>query len=205
MVDYCSETDIETYLGITIDSGTSPTSADVATIITDVSRTIDNYARRTLSGVTSGEVQYFDVHHGLDTIVLSKRPVSTITSIEKVGSDGDPEVALDQGRARDGSDDYWLQDSQAGVVRFHATWQTDIRDYLKVTYSYGATTIPHAARNAAILMACVRVVRTMMVDENCTERVRQVYGETLNALKPEAEAAMEDISSDRNISVGIMG
>jgi len=205
MVDYCSESDIETYLGITIDTGTSPSSADVATIITDVSRTIDNYARRTLSGVTSGEVEYFDVHHGLDTIVLSKRPVSTITSIEKVGSDGDPEVTLDQGRARDGTDDYWLQDSEAGIVRFHDRWETEIRDYLKVTYSYGVATIPHKARTAAILMTCVRVVRTMMVDENCTERVRQVYSETLKALKPEAEAALNDISFDRNVSVGIMG
>ena len=150
-------------------------------------------------------MEYCDVHHGLDTIVLSKRPVSTITSIEKVGSDGDPEVALDQGRARDGTDDYWLQDSDAGVVRFHATWQTDIRDYLKVIYSYGEATIPHSARTAAILMTCVRVVRAMMVDENCTERVRQVYSETLRALKPEAEAALKEITSDRNVSIGIMG
>lgn len=205
MVDYCTESDIETYLGITIDSGTTPTSSDVATIITDVSRTIDNYARRTLSGVTSGEVEYFDVRRGLDTIVLSKRPVNTVTSIEKIGTDGQPEVALDQGRARDGSDDYWLQDAEAGIIRFHSTWETEIRDYLKVTYSYGESSIPHTARTAAILMTCVRVVRTMMVDENCSERVRQVYSETLKALKPEAEAALKEITMDRNVGVGVLG
>ena len=98
MVDYCTETDIEAYLGFDIDTGTSPSTADVATIITDVSRTIDDYARRTLSGVTSGHVEYHDIAAGLDTIVLSKRPVSAITSIEKVGSNGESEATLAQGR-----------------------------------------------------------------------------------------------------------
>ncbi len=205
MVDYCTESDIETYLGLTIDTGTTPSSSDVATIITDVSRTIDNYARRTLSGVTSGEVEYFDVHHGLDTIVLSKRPVSSVTSIEKIGTDGQPEVALDQGRARDGTDDYWLQDSDSGIIRFHSQWETEIRDYLKVTYSWGSAAIPHEARTAAILMTCVRVTRAMMVDDNCNERVRQVYGETLKALKPEAEAALKEITFNRNLGVGVLG
>lgn len=205
MVDYCTESDIESYLGITIDTGTTPSTADVATIITDVSRTIDDYARRTLSGVTSGHVEYHDIANGLDTIVLSKRPVSEVTSIEKVGSDGEPEATLDQGRARDGTDDYWLQDAASGIIRFHNTFSTTIRDYLKVTYSYGSSDIPHEARTAAILMVCVRVTRAMMVDENCSERVRQVYAETLKALMPEAHEAMKAIKMDRNVGIGILG
>ena len=205
MVDYCTESDIEAYLGFDIDTGTTPSTADVATIITDVSRTIDDYARRTLSGVTSGHVEYHDIAAGLDTIVLSKRPVSAITSIEKVGSNGESEATLAQGRARDGTDNYWLQDADAGIIRFHHKFSQRIRDYLKVTYDYGSSTIPHEARTAAILLSSVRVVRTMMIDENCTERVREVYAETLKALQPEATAALNRIQNNQHIGIGIMG
>jgi len=205
MVDYCVETDIETYLGTTFDASSVPTSTQLATILTDVSRTIDNYARLTVSGVTSGHEEYFDARKGLDTIVLSKRPVTAITSIVTIGSDGNTDKTLDQGRARDGTDDYWLQNDASGIIRFHNKWDVNIRDYLKVTYSYGSATIPDDARRAAIMMACVRVLRAKMVDENCSERVRQVYGETLKTMKPEAEAALQAITNDRNIAVGVLG
>ena len=205
MVDYCVETDIEAYLGTTFDGSSIPTSTQVGTIITDVSRVIDDYARRTVSGVTSGVVEYHDVTKGLDTIVLKKRPVSSITSIERIGSDGTVDLTLEAGRARDGTDDYYLSDADSGIVRFHDPWNVDVRDYLKITYSYGSVAIPNEARMAAILLTCTRVIQAKMLDENCTERVRQVMSETLKQIRPEAEKALMQVTNDRNIAVGILG
>jgi len=205
MTDYCTESDIEAYLGIEITASSVPTSTQVATMISDASRTIDTFARSTLAGVTSGLVEYHSIQPGMDAIVLSKRPVSAVSSIEKMGSDGDPEATLAQGRARDGTDDYWIQDAEAGVIRFHHAFSVHIPDYLKVTYSYGSADVPHDARTAAILLTCVRVVRSMMTDENCTERVRQVHAETLKALKPEADEALREIKMNRNVGVGVLG
>lgn len=205
MTDYCSETDIETYLGIDIDASSVPTSSQLATIITDVSRTLDDMARHPIAAVTSGEVEYFDVNNGLDTIVVSKRPISSVTSIVKILADGSESTSLTQGRARDGSAHYWVQNDSAGVIRFHHAFSTSIRDYLKVTYSHGSATVPQEARHAAILMTCSRVIRSQMLDENCSDRVRTVLGETLKAISGEMNEAIRAIKANRNLGIGILG
>jgi hypothetical protein len=205
MTDYCAESDIETYLGIEIDASTVPTTSQLATIISDVSRTLDDMARGQISGLTTGEIEYFDVNIGLDTIVVSKRPLSSVTSIVKIESDGSESSSLTQGRARDGSAHYWVQDDSAGIIRFHHSFSTSIRDYLKVTYSHGSSTIPHDARHAAILMTCARVIRAQMLDENCTDRVRAVLVETLKPISHEMNDAIKAIKAGRNVGVGILG
>lgn len=205
MTDYCSESDIETYLGIEIDATSVPTTSQLATIITDVSRTLDDMARHPIAGLSTGEIEYFDVNNGLDTIVVSKRPLSSVTSIVKIESDGSESSALTQGRARDGSAHYWVQDGSAGVIRFHHAFSTSIRDYLKITYSHGSATVPHEARHASILMACARVIRAQMLDENCTDRVRSVLSETLRAITLEMNDSILAIRAGRNVGVGVLG
>lgn len=205
MTDYCSESDVEAYLGIEIDASSVPSTAQLATIITDVSRSLDDMARHPIAGVTSDEVQYFDVNRGLDSIVVKNRPLVSVSSIVKILDDGSESTALTQGRARNGTADYWIYDNDSGVIKFHHSWQTSIKQYLKVTYSHGSSTVPQEARHAAILMACHRVVRAQMLDENCTDRVRQVLGETLKALSLEMNEAIRAIKANRNIGVGVLG
>lgn len=205
MTDYCAESDIESYLGIDIDASSVPSTSQLATIISDVSRTLDDMARHTIAGLTTGEVEYFDVNIGLEAIVVSKRPLSTITSIVKIEADGSESTALTQGRARDGTAHYWVQDSDAGIVRFHHAFSSSIRDYLKVTYAHGSSTVPHEARHAAILMVCARVIRAQMLDENCTDRVRAVLVETLKPITNEMNEAIKAIRANRNLDVGVLG
>ena len=115
-IDYCTLAEVETYAGINFSDGIGPTDDEIATMITNASRMVDAYAGRQLAG-TETHVEYQDSTERMRHLVLRNRPVVSVASLEETKSDGST-TTLVEGRTR-GDSDWWLDDAQSGIIRFH--------------------------------------------------------------------------------------
>lgn len=203
-IDYCAVSDVEAYLGTEFTATTVPTTTQVETLITNASRLVDTYAGTQVAG-TQSFTEYHNVNIGMQTLVLKNRPVVSITSVQEVGHDGTTLTTLDAGRARDGTDDYWLKNADAGIIKFHASYMREEQDFLYITYTAGRAAPTHEAKMATILIAARHAARAKILDENCTERVKEVTERALRAIEGELDHVLRKVKDDFMVNVGVLG
>lgn len=201
-IDYCTLADVEIYAGVNFSDGIGPTDAQIATMITNASRMIDAYAGRQLAGTTTA-TEYFDVDYALNHLSLGKRPVVSVSSVVTLDSSGN-ESTLNEGRNR-ASHDWWLEDAEAGIIRFHAPWAESLRQYVKVTYTYGETSAPIEAKMATIMLVVRQCARAALNDENCTERMKEFWRPLLATTEKEYMEMLERIKQMGLVEVASYG
>ena len=203
-LDYCTLADIEAYTGVNFSDGIGPTDNEINTIlIPNASRLLDDFAGRQLAGSTAIVDEYHDVHYRQRHLVLNFRPISAIANIWRVDSQGN-ETALIQGRTRS-TDDYWLDDGAAGLVRFEGAFLYDSPNQLKVSYTYGYATVPIYAKMACIALVASQCARASINDENCMERVKEMWRELLQSALTDYRDALKQFKTHAQIGVGVFG
>ena len=203
-LDYCTLADVEAYCGVNFSDGIGPTDSEIQTIlIPNASRYLDDFAGRQLAGTTTVAAEYHDIHFRQRHLVLNFRPIQTLTSIHTVDGDG-TETELIQGRVRS-TDDYWLEDGAAGLIRFNAAFTGDVPNRLKVAYTYGFTTVPIYAKMACITLVASQCARAAMNDENCMDRVKEMWRELLKSAQEDYRENLRHFKSHAQIGVGAYG
>ncbi len=203
-LDYCTLADVEAYCGVNFSDGIGPSDSEVQTIlIPNASRYLDDFAGRQLAGTTTITSEWHDVHYNQRHLVLNFRPIQTLTNIWKVDGNGN-ETLLTQGRV-ESTDDYWLDDGEAGLIRFSSAWTGDVANQLKVSYAYGFTAVPIYAKMACIALVASQAARAAMNDENCMERVKEMWRELLKSALDDYRDALKQFKTHAQIGVGAYG
>lgn len=201
-IDYCTLAEVETYAGINFSDGIGPSDTEVATMITNASRMVDAYAGRQLAG-TESHIEYHDGTERMEHLVLRNRPIVSVASVEETKSDGTA-VALVEGRAR-GTSDWWLDDSESGIVRFHGPIGLNLKQLLKITYTAGRTAPPIEAKMATILLVVRQAARAALNDENCSERIKEMWRPLLATTDSEYREMLERVKRDSYSAVAVFG
>ena len=175
-------------------------------MITNASRLVDAYAGRQLAG-TETRSEYFDVWTETEHFVLKYRPVVSVTQLATV-SDLGVETALVQSRDR-GTGDYWLADPEAGIIRLQGLFGGGIgaviRQYVKVDYTAGETTPPAFAKMATILLVVRQCARAALNDENCMERIKEMWKTLLYQSEKEYREYLDQVKALSFVSVATYG
>lgn len=205
-IDYCTLGDVEAYSGVNFSDGIGPTDAEVAVMITNASRLIDAYAGRQLAG-TESRTEFFDVWTDTEHFVLKYRPVVSVTNAYTVGDTGTL-TALVQSRDR-GTGDYWLADPDAGIIRLHGMFGGGIgaviRQYVKVDYTAGETTPPAFAKMACIMLVARQCARAALNDENCMERIKEMWSRLLRDSEKEYKEYLDRVKALSLVDVATFG
>ena len=193
-IDYTTLAEVEAYAGVDFSLGIGPTEAQVGTMITNASRLVDTYARHTVAeDAAQTYTQYVDVHRGMEHCVLANRPVVSITSLVEIDDDGS-ETAWTQSRTRSSpttADKFWLEDGDAGIVRFMSKFVGNIKQFLKFTYTAGRTAPTPEAKMATILLVVRSAGRAAMNDDNCTERIKEFWRRLIDDSAKELKDQLE--------------
>jgi|TARA_R110000824_G_scaffold89354_1_gene219140 hypothetical protein len=201
-LDYCTLADVEAYSGVNFSDGIGPSDAQIGVMITNASRLVDAYAGQPLAGtVTVTEYQdaaYFEQH-----CVLAYRPVQSITTLNQIKDDGS-ETLLVQGKVRN-TDDYWLHDQDAGIVRFMDQLQENVKVRLKFVYVGGNTAVPIEAKMATILMVVKQAGRAAMNDENCTDRLMKFWMNLIKNAQDELDEMLRMVKRNQIVGVATFG
>ena len=201
-LDYCTLADVETYTGVDFSEGIGPTEAEIGEMITNASRLVDVYAGVQIAGTVSAP-EFFDSNIFLSHLVLTRRPVVSVTNIWKVG-DSVTDTVLTQGRGRNTSD-YFLHDGDAGIVRFMGNLDRTAKEYIKVEYISGNSTVPASAKMATIMIVARNAARAALNDENCMERVKEMWKELLRSSDADARSLIELVKNDAPVMVATFG
>ena len=201
---YCTATDVRNYLGLESADNMGPSDSIITGFIANASRTIDAYALRQFSG-TEDKVEWFDTAYGLQHLTLSARPVNTLTSVESADSSGNL-TALTIGRDR-GTDSCFLADEEAGRIQFFSPFSETLQQRIKVTYSTGRALgqIPAEVKQATILLAARATIRATLIDENCSDRVKELWTPLLAATSSEYKEMLELVKRHRSLDVAVFG
>jgi len=201
-LDYCTLADVEAYAGVDFSDGIGPTDSQIGTMITNASRLVDAYAGQPLAGtVTVTEYQdaaYFEEH-----CVLAYRPVQSVTTLHEIKDDGS-EVLLTQGRTRN-TDEYWLHDQDAGIVRFMNRLEENTKVRLKFIYVGGNSSPPIEAKMATILLVVKQAGRAAMNDENCTERISKFWMNLIKNSQDELDEMLRMVKRNQIVGVATFG
>ena len=202
--DYCTVTDVRNYLGLTSADNMGPSDSIITGFISNASRTVDAYALRQFSG-TESKVEWFDTTWGLGHLTLSARPVNSLTSVESADSVGTL-TALTIGRDRS-TDRCFLADEEAGIISFLHPFEETIRQRIKVTYVTGRAlaNIPAEVKQATILLAARAAIRATLIDENCSDRVKELWTPLLNATTSEYKEMLDLVKRHRTREVAVFG
>lgn len=200
--DYATLAEVEAYAGVDFSEGIGPSDSQIGTMITLASRLMDGYAGKQFAG-TETHVQYVDATLSLRHAVLTQRPVVSVQSIEVLDSSGNVSKTLVQSRNR--VDDYWLDDQEAGIVRFHLPIGDTVEQKLKVSYTAGATTAPAFVRLATILHVVRSAGRAAMNDENCNDRIKEFWRELIKDSEKEYQELLEKVKTTTLISTAVFG
>lgn len=203
-LDYCTLAEVEAYAGVNFSDGIGPTDSQIATMISQASRMMDVYAGKQIAGQL-GVTEYFDIHYSTQHIVLSQRPVASITTLHSVNDSG-TETLMTQGRVRN-TDDYWLADQEAGIVRFHGKYFNEEtgKQALKVNYISGEVDPPANVKMATILWVVRAAARAAMNDENCMERIKEMWSRLLRSTESELEFWLETVKKTEPVAVATFG
>lgn len=201
-LDYCTVAEVEAYSGVDFTQGIGPSQTQIGTMITNASRIIDAYAGVQIAGTVTA-TEYFDVAVGQEHLVLSKRPVASITSIHEIKDDGS-ETLMVQGRVRN-TDDYFLHDDNAGIVLFIDPFRLAEKQALKVVYVSGNSTIPAIAKMATIMLVTRNAARAALNDENNMERVKEMWTKLLATTEVELKEYLALLQEDAPVQVATLG
>ena len=136
----------------------------------------DNWRGQRAMLNTSTQQQDFNISS------LNNRPLSLSPLLRKPKSDGSL-TTLVEGRNRDGVHDWWLDDSESGIIRFHRAIGIDAKQLFKITYTAGRTAPPIEAKMATIMLVIRQAARAALNDENCAERIKRCGGRCLHRQK----------------------
>lgn len=201
-IDYTTLAEVEAYAGVNFSDGIGPTDSEIAVMITNASRLVDAYAGVQLAG-TEDHVEYHDSTVRMSHIVLRNRPVVTVASLSETKSDGSV-VALNEGRNR-GTDDWWLDDSESGIIRLHAPAGLALKQLFKVTYTSGYTEAPIEAKMATIMLVVRQAARAALNDENCTDRIKEMWKTLLQSSESEYREMLDRVKSKALVAVSVYG
>ena len=201
-LDYCTVAEVEAYSGVDFTQGIGPSQTQIGTMITNASRIIDAYAGVQIAGTVTA-TEYFDVAVGQEHLVLSKRPVASITSIHEIKDDGS-ETLMVQGRVRN-TDDYFLHDDNSGIVLFIDPFRLAEKQALKVVYVSGNSTIPAIAKMATIMLVTRNAARAALNDENNMERVKEMWTKLLATTEVELKEYLALLQEDAPVQVATLG
>ena len=202
--DYCTVSEVRDYIGIASDDGFGADDTAIGGFITNASRTVDAYALRQFASSES-VVEWFDVAYGLQHLTLSKRPVASLTTVESIKGDG-TSTTLSIGRTR--SDDHaYLEDGDAGIVRFHYPFTETLQQRIKITYTTGVAvgSIPAEVKMATIMLAARSTIRSALTDENCPERIKEMWERLLKSTETEYREMLELVKRHRTLGVAVFG
>tara|TARA_R110002126_G_scaffold228161_1_gene372650 strand:+ start:267 stop:893 length:627 start_codon:yes stop_codon:yes gene_type:complete len=201
-IDYCSLADVETYSGINFSDGIGPTDSEIGSMITNASRMVDAYAGRQLAG-TETITEYQDSTRTQQHMVLRNRPVVSVTSLEYTKSDGTT-VAMDEGRNRS-NDEWWLDDDESGIIRFHGQIGLTARQYFKIIYVTGYVSAPIEAKMATIMLVVRQAARAALNDENCSERIKEMWRPLLADTESEYKDMLDRVKRKALVAVAVYG
>jgi len=201
-IDYCTLAEVEAYAGINFSDGMGPSDSEIATMISTASRLMDAFGGKQFAG-TETKTEYHDTSYGLAFLILNTRPVVSITTIHTIASDG-AETLLDNGRIRN-DDDYYLSDADAGIIRFHYAFTEQVACRLKVIYVAGAAAPPTDVKIATILHVVRSAARAALNDENCMERVKEMWKTLLADSEKEYGQMLERVKRRADVAVAAFG
>jgi hypothetical protein len=201
-IDYCTLADVEAYTGVDFSEGIGATEAQIASMIGNASRLVDAYAGVQVAGTVQA-TEYFDVNLFTKHIVLAVRPVASITNIYTIDDSG-AETALVQGRVRN-TDDYWLHDKDAGIVRFMGQFTDDGVVAMKAVYIAGNATPTIEAKMATIMMVARNAARSALNDEGCMERVKEMWSRLLKSSESDLKEMLELVKRHSTVAVATFG
>ena len=203
-IDYCALADVETYSGVNFSDGIGPTDAQIATMITNASRMVDAYAGRQLAGLTTA-IEYQDASRLQEHMVLGKRPISSVTSLSEIKSDGSLKELV-MGRNRGGpSNDWWLDDSESGIIRFHGPVGISAKQFFKIEYVWGTVAPPIDAKMATIMLVVRQCARAAMNDENCSDRIKDLWRPLLATTDSEYKEMLDRVKRNAMVAVSVFG
>lgn len=204
-IDYATLTEVETYAGVNFSDGIGPDDSQMATIITNASRLVDTYARRQVAG-TESFTEYFDARPGMTHITLSNRPLASITSIGELDDNGAETAWVETRNRNHGStESWWLEDADAGIVRMHSRFTTHVKQFIKVVYTAGNAAPTPEAKLATILISVRQAARAAINDENCMDRVKEMWRLLLNDSEKELKEVLKLVKGGRNSGVSSYG
>jgi len=201
-LDYCTLADVETYAGVDFSLGIGPSDSQIATMISNASRFIDSYLGAQQAGTVTVE-EWFDTTFFGQHIVCGIRPVQSISSIKEVKGDLE-EITMTQSRSRDDGD-YWLGDSDAGIIRFNMKFAETLNNRLKVTYIAGNLAPPSMVKMATILMVTRNCARAALNDENCLDRIKDMWLNLQASVQNELDFIMRELAKEKLIGVATFG
>lgn len=201
-LDYCTLADVEAYAGVDFSAGIGPTDSQIATLISNASRFIDAYLGAQQAGTVTVE-EWFDTTFFGQHIVCGIRPVQSITSIQEVKGDLE-ELTMTQSRSRDDGD-YWLGDSDAGIIRFNMKFGETLNNRLKVTYIAGNSAPPAMVKLATILMVVRNASRAALNDENCLDRIKDMWMNLQSSVQSELDFVLRELAKEKLVGVATFG
>lgn len=200
--DYATLAEVEAYAGVDFSEGIGPNDTQIGTMITLASRLMDAYAGKQFAG-TETHTEFFDSALDMYHLVLSKRPVVSVTSIKVLDSSGNVSKTLVQSRNRD--DDFWLDDAGAGIVRFHLPVGDTVEQKFEVVYVAGESEAPAHVRLATILHVVRSAGRAAMNDENCNDRIKEFWRELIKDSEREYKELLQKVKEDTQIVTAVYG
>lgn len=205
--DYTTKDEVEAYAGVDFSLGIGPSDAQLATMITNASRLVDVFAKRTVAHDSlPTHTDYFDVYRGMEHIVIANRPIGAITSIVELDSNGNETAWVEsRNRSNTTSRTFWLEDNNAGIVRFMSPFSADVKQFIKVVYTAGRTTPTPEAKMATILLVVRQAGRAAMNDENCTDRIKEFWQRLINDTAKELDDALNLVKGGAETTAATYG
>lgn len=202
--DYCTVAEVRNYIGIASSDSFGADDTAIGGFITNASRIVDAYALRQFAS-TESVVEWFDVSYGLQHLTLSKRPVASLTSVEEADGEGSL-TALTIGRAR-GTDHCYLEDGDAGIISFHYPFTETLKQRVKVSYTTGVVlgSIPAEVKMATIMIAGRSTIRSALTDENCPDRLKEMWMPLLKSTDSEVQEMLNLVKRHRSLDVAVFG
>ena len=101
--------------------------------------------------------------------------------------------------------DYWLGDSDAGIIRFNMKFGETLNNRLKVTYIAGNTEPPAMVKLATILMVVRNASRAALNDENCLDRIKDMWMNLQSSVQSELDFILRELAKEKLVGVATFG
>jgi len=161
---YCTHSDVSAFLQRdAFDANSKPTSTAVTAVIADWQSWIDKEIGHSFESTT-----VTDEYHSIDAyryggyharreigVSLSHREINSITSLEVFDGGSWQEWIGSKTEGR--SDDYWINYTD-GILFFRSSRPHYRQSAFRVSYTYGASSVPNAIRGACIRKTAISVI-----------------------------------------------